>query len=322
MIGYVVIGRNEGQRLVRCLDSIRHAHCAVYVDSGSTDASVAEAQARGVHVVALDLSVPFTAARARNAGFSELIAKAPATTLVQFVDGDCEVVDGWIEDAVAFMRDNDGVAVVCGRRREISPETSFYNRLCDLEWNTPIGEASACGGDALIRVDAFKGVDGYDARLIAGEEPEMCARLRAQGWKIWRLDADMTLHDAAMHDVRQWWLRGVRTGLGYLQVWRTTRNRPFQLYFREILSSLFWGSAVPVAAVALAILISPLSLVLTLLVYCAQIARIAFRRGVFVRLSWQYGFFMVLAKFAESQGIWRGLRKIRNGSSQSNIFYK
>ncbi|MFP3526346.1 hypothetical protein SB912_28065, partial [Pantoea sp. SIMBA_072] len=87
--------------------------------------------------------------------------------------------------AQAFLDHHPEVAVVCGRRRERFPERSVYNLLCDLEWDTPIGEAKACGGDALMRADAFAGAGGFRADLIAGEEPELCVRLRGNGWKVW-----------------------------------------------------------------------------------------------------------------------------------------
>lgn len=68
-VAAVAIGRNEGARLVACLESmVGRVDPIIYVDSGSTDNSVAEARARGAEVVELDMSIPFTAARARNAG--------------------------------------------------------------------------------------------------------------------------------------------------------------------------------------------------------------------------------------------------------------
>ena len=147
-IGLVVIGRNEGERLRQCLLSgIGKVAHIVYVDSGSTDGSIELARALGVDVVELDLSTPFTAARARNAGFAHLLQKDAQLEFVQFVDGDCEVVEGWIGSALAQLEAQSDVAVVCGRRRERFPEQSIYNRLCDMEWDTPIGEAKACGGD-------------------------------------------------------------------------------------------------------------------------------------------------------------------------------
>jgi GT2 family glycosyltransferase len=212
-LGVVAIGRNEGERLVHCLRSAR-AQCpvVVYVDSGSRDGSLEAARSLGVEVVDLDLSVPFTAARARNEGLKRLRELHPETEFVQFVDGDCELRPGWIPSALEAIGREPSVAVVCGRRRERYRDETIYNRLCDLEWDTPVGEAEACGGDALMRVRALDEVRGFDPGLIAGEEPDLCFRLRGRGHRILRIDAEMTLHDAAMRRASQWWRRMIRSG--------------------------------------------------------------------------------------------------------------
>ena len=172
-VGVVVIGRNEGQRLVRCLQSLSgKGFAVVYVDSGSTDDSVKEATALGVNAIALDMKIPFTAARARNAGFQHIQKISPNLKYVQFVDGDCEVMPEWMDQGVAFLEMHQEVAVVSGHCRERYPEKSIYNLMCDLEWNTPIGEAKASGGNALMRVKAFQDAGGFRNQLIAGEEPE------------------------------------------------------------------------------------------------------------------------------------------------------
>src|SRR5689334_13166902 len=199
-VGLVAIGRNEGERLRRCLASaIGRGLRIVYVDSGSTDGSVTLARSLGVDVVELDLSIPFTAARARNAGFEHLLRACPDLEFVQFVDGDCEIVDGWLTKAEEFLREHPEFAVVTGRRRERFPGASVYNRICDIEWHTPVGEMHWCGGDTMMRASALRQVNGFDPAFIAGEEPELCVRLRDKGWKIYRLDAEMTSHDADMH---------------------------------------------------------------------------------------------------------------------------
>src|SRR5690349_9304100 len=147
-IGVVAIGRNEGERLRACLVSARRdCNAVVYVDSGSSDDSLSLARSLGVHVVELDLSIPFTAARARNEGFAKLKQVDPQIEFVQFVDGDCEIIAGWIERARTQLAAMPKAAVVCGRRRERFPDASIYNRLCDMEWNTPIGQTKSCGGD-------------------------------------------------------------------------------------------------------------------------------------------------------------------------------
>lgn len=245
-VGLVVIGRNEGDRLRSCLTSaVGQVAFAVYVDSGSTDDSTAIAQALGVEVVNLDISIPFTAARARNAGFERLMQCRPSVEYVQFIDGDCELVDGWLEQATHLLREHSDVAVVCGRRRERYPEQSIYNQLCDLEWDTPVGEAKACGGDFLIRTQAFRQVDGFTSGLIAGEEPELCVRLRQHQWKIWRVDAEMTLHDAQMTTITQWWRRFQRAGYAYAEGSWLHGKTPEKHWVKESRSIWLWGGIIP-----------------------------------------------------------------------------
>jgi GT2 family glycosyltransferase len=241
VVGAVVIGRNEGVRLETSLrSSLRDVSGVVYVDSGSTDDSVSLARDLGVEVLQLDLSKPFTAARARNAGFERLMQLRPGLLFVQFVDGDCELQPAWIENALLFGRKNPKIAVFCGRRRERRPQATLYNRLCDMEWDTPIGPTAACGGDALIRVEAFEAVNGFDESLIAGEEPDLCFRMRRLGWSIERLDVEMTLHDADMTRLGQWWQRNVRSGYATAEAYHRRGDFEPELR-RKLLSNALWS---------------------------------------------------------------------------------
>ena len=254
-VALVAIGRNEGDRLKRCLGSaIGGVAQVVYVDSGSTDGSAGMAAAMGARVVELDLAIPFTAARARNEGAACALAsdKAPAVRYLQFVDGDCEVISGWLASARAFLETHPAAVAVCGRRRERYPEHSIYNRLCDAEWNTPLGLAKAFGGDVMIRAEAFQAVGGYRADFIAGEDPELALRLRQVGGQIWRLDADMTLHDAAMTRFSQWWRRSVRAGYAYALGAATHGAPPERHWVRESLRAWLWGLMIPASCIAAA----------------------------------------------------------------------
>jgi len=304
----VVIGRNEGARLLACLDSLRgQVGRLVYVDSGSTDGSVAAAQQRGAEVVTLDMTQPFTAARARNAGLARLAEDPPA--LVQFVDGDCALDAGWLAAARAALAADPSVVVVCGRRRERHPERSVYNRLCDREWNTPPGEATACGGDALMRHAAVVAVGGYDPTLIAGEEPDLCLRLRRAGGRILRIDAEMTLHDAAMLRFGQWWRRSRRAGHAFAEgAWRH-RHGAERFWQAETRRALLWGAVLPAGAVLAGTLLHPAGWLL-LLLWPAQVLRLWPRMGA------EAAFFTVLGKLPEAQGVigyhldrWRGRRQ-------------
>lgn len=304
-IGAVVIGRNEGERLRRCLASLAgRARPIVYVDSGSTDDSVENARRVGAVVCELDVTRPFTAARARNAGFARLLEAAPELDLVQFVDGDCEVDPGWLERAEREITSDPRLAVVCGRRRERRPDASIYNRLCDIEWDTPVGVATACGGDALMRVSAVRQAGGYDADLIAGEEPDLCLRMRRSGWSIFRVDAEMTLHDAAMTRFGQWWRRMVRGGHAYAEGSARHGRGPERHWVRETRSNWAWGAALPMLAVGLAPPTAGASLLL-LLSYGALAVRI-FRRcrrqGLSVADARLFAVFCTVGKIPQALG--------------------
>lgn len=322
-LGIVVIGRNEGERLQRCLTSLLgRSDVIVYVDSGSTDDSVAVAVALGASVQRLDLNLAFTAARARNEGFRRLLALVPAVERVQFVDGDCEVAPGWLAEASGFLDHHPTVVAVCGRRRERFPERSIYNQLCDIEWDTPVGEALACGGDVLMRVRALAAVSGYRDDLIAGEEPELCVRLRAKGGLIWRLDAEMTLHDAAMLRSGQWWRRCVRSGFAFAEGVRLHGAPPERHWVREYRSVCLWGGALPAAIVATAVFGSPLAL-LGLAIYPLQILRLASRSVETAgRVRWLRPLFLVLGKFPEFVGVLRAWRSRFGRPSVRLIEYK
>ena len=295
-IGVVAIGRNEGERLVACLASLAPLGLPiVYVDSASTDGSREAARAAGATVVELDLARPFTAARARNEGAAALTAAHPDVAYIQFVDGDCSVAPGWINTARAFLDAEPGYVVACGRRRERHPEASRYNRLFDQEWDTPIGDADSCGGDALMRARSFATVGGFDEHMVAGEEPELCSRFRAAGWKIRRLDAEMTMHDAAMYRFGQWWRRSLRGGFGYAQAWRATRMRERPLFARQLQRALAWGLVLPLSVPVLALVAWHLALV-PIIVFGLQLTRLAMRAGL------SFAWLITTAKFAEAAG--------------------
>lgn len=312
-IATILIGRNEGNRLKACLASVpKGLGQVVYVDSGSTDGSVDAARAAGAIVVSLPMDAPFTAARARNAGVAGL---TEPHDYLQFVDGDCAIDPEWMPTAQAFLEEHPEVAVVCGRRRERFPEASIYNRHCDGEWNTPIGEARACGGDAMIRADAFDAVGGFNANLIAGEEPEMCVRLRAVGWKVWRIDAEMTLHDADITRFSQFWKRAKRAGHAYAEGAALHGATPERHGVAAMRRALAWGAALPLVILLATLLVWPWGAFLAL-AYLAQVARLALRDGG-GRWEWVRAALLTTGKFAEARGVlayqfnrWRG----RSGS--------
>lgn len=316
-IGVVVIGRNEGERLRRCLSSLSAVPVRVYADSASSDDSVAWARGQGVHVLELTSPPKLTAARGRNAGLRHLIAAHPELSYVQFVDGDCEVQPGWLATAAAALDADPELGAVFGRRRERFPERSIYNALCDDEWNVPIGEALTCGGDVMCRVGAVDAIQGYDETMIAGEDPDMSTRLRKAGWRIRRLDADMTLHDAAILRFGQWWTRARRAGHAFAEL--ASRHPDIQrpTWRKNCRSSIAWAaglSSAIVAALVLAMvvaltfgawwaLLAPAALLALWPLNMFRLVRRARRDGLAGPVARARGVLLMVAKFPQTLGI-------------------
>ncbi len=252
-VAVVIIGRNEGDRLRRCLQSAMRTQVPlVYVDSGSMDGSAKSARALGVDTVELDASCPFTAARGRNAGVAHLLERWPQLDYVQFLDGDCELCDGWLQTAVDALCNQPGAAAVCGRVCERQPGASIYNRICHLEWRQPIGEVDNCGGNSMMRVPAFQAVRGFNADIIAAEDTELCTRLRLAGWRIVSLDAHMVYHDADMMHFGQWFRRAMRSGHALTEGAVMHGRSPARLFVRASRRIALFGVVLPLVGVVLA----------------------------------------------------------------------
>jgi GT2 family glycosyltransferase len=239
-----------------------------------------------------------------------------------FVDGDCEVHPEWLPTASRFLDEHQDYAVVCGRRRERYPDASVYNYLTDVEWNSPIGDAKACGGDAMMRADAFAEVGAFNVSLIAGEEPELCVRLRRAGWKIRRIDHEMTLHDADLTRFSQWWTRMRRGGHAYAEGAAMHGAPPERHKVRESRRAAMWGLALPVLAIAGIPFTKGLSLTL-LLLYPLNIVRIAKRLAKEGEpRPWTVATFLVLGKLPEGLGWLRYQIGRLTGRSSRLIEYK
>lgn len=310
-IGVVVIGRNEGERLRKCLESVKEiADRVVYVDSGSADDSVAMAQAMGVEALDLDTSIPFCAARARNVGFARLMQRHPDVEFVQFIDGDCEIIQDWLPAATQVLSSRPEVAIVVGLLNERFPEASIYNRIGEVEWNfSGIGEVKSVGGIFMVRREAFESVGGFDITLTAGEEPELCHRLSRKGWIFLRLDRRMAWHDLAMTRFVQWWMRQTRNGYGSAYVGERFGLPNFQRNNSRVRIWAIWLIALPLVGVFAGIVagapVGLLSALSMLAIWPAQVVRVAVRNAHRLNsrsLALAYAFFVMAAYFPQMAG--------------------
>lgn len=308
-VAAIAIGRNEGQRLAACLQSLApQVTRLIYVDSGSTDDSVAIATAAGAQVVHLPTDAPFTAARARNAGFAALGPEAPP--LVQFVDGDCAVAADWIATGAAALDRDPGIGIVTGWRTESDPDRNAFHALAELEWHRPPGDIPSCGGDMMLRSDLFRRLGGFNGAIVASEDEELCLRVRRAGLRVHRLPQVMTIHDINMTRFGQWWQRTLRSGHGFAEI-----GGRYPEHFRmERLRVWVYGGGLPVMLVAGLVLGSWPFVALPVLGWAFNFWRTdrGLRGGVPERHRHQLALYLTLAKLPNMIGMLRFyLRRLR-----------
>ena len=331
-VGVVVIGRNEGDRLRRCLLSLADVPWRVYVDSGSTDGSCEVARELGFDVVALASPPPFSAARARNRGIDRLRELNPSLAFAQTVDGDCEMQAAWICSGLEDMAARPDVAIVSGQVRERNPHVNAYHRACEREWTVREGYAGyvkSVGGIALLRLSAFYDVGGFNPALMGGEEPDLCLRLRQRGWAIWSNDQEMALHDAAIGRFSQWWQRARRGGYAAAQLVALHGRNSETAWVRSLFSAAFWsflalmGALLGVAGGVTGnklLLVGCAGLVLLLLMQTYRLARVRIGSS-----DWKGACdagLMLISRIAALQGIVQLLYDRVTGVRSSPIEYK
>jgi glycosyltransferase involved in cell wall biosynthesis len=254
VLSVVVIGRNEGQRLARCFESIARIKRVdvkevIYVDSASTDCSAELASRYGAFSITIHPERP-TAAVARNTGW-----RRAASDLILFLDGDTVLRPDFPRNAYDALSMDESIAAVWGHRREMHPERSIFNRVLDLDWIYRPGLTDFCGGDVLMRRIALVETGGFDDGLIAGEEPELCRRMRARGFKILHIDEPMTGHDLAIRHWGQYWKRALRAGHAYAEVSERFRNSNDSFWSSEqkanILRGSFWALSFTAASITI-----------------------------------------------------------------------
>lgn len=320
-LGAVAIGRNEGSRLKACLRSlVSVCDRIVYVDSGSSDDSMVFARSLGVIVVELDKTQPFTAARARNAGFEKLMTEENPPEFVQFVDGDCRVESGWLEAGLAALEGDASLGLVTGWRSEIYPDASVYNAMFQIDWHRPAGSIATCGGDMMIRTKAYCEIGGFNPRVIAAEDDEFCLRLGKAGWKLKRLPLSMTWHDADMKNFGPWWQRTIRDGHGFAQVGHM--HPPH--FRREILRVLIYGLLLPLSFLA-GLLLAPWLSLAVLMIYVLSWLRTALnlrRREMTASMAFRQASFLTISKIPNLFGMMIYHRRLLIGDDMKIIEYK
>lgn len=256
--GVVVIGKNEGEGLRDSLQSVLpYQPYVIYVDSGSSDNSVTLAKEMGISVLELDGSALYTPARGRNEGAKYLEEKYTQLKYLQFLDGDCQLVSGWIKRAQKVIKEKAGLGIVVGFRQEKDRNHSVFTRLLDVElkriWEPKCGLVETTGGDMLVKLTAFNAVGKFNSEFLGGEEPELCTRMMAAGWSIYKIDTNMSLHDGSDMNVFNRIQRHLRFGWTVSEITKLYRGTRVDLYRMENKRVWLFGIVLPIVSIILSL---------------------------------------------------------------------
>jgi glycosyltransferase involved in cell wall biosynthesis len=127
------------------------------------------------------------------------------------LDGDMQLVPGFLTKALAFLAQHPEAAGVGGRLVELNTESlEYHERGQRAAPHLAPGEVDRLDGGGLYRRRAIHEA-GYfsDRNLHSYEEFDLAVRLRTLGWKLWRIPADAATHyghDAPPYQllVRRW----------------------------------------------------------------------------------------------------------------------
>jgi glycosyltransferase involved in cell wall biosynthesis len=248
-LSVVLISRNQAWSIRRLIESVLVGTSCVsskeiiLVDSASTDETVELAKRYPVTIFRLKFGQRLSPAIGRYVGYRQTQGE-----FVLFLDGDMELLQGWLEPALNFMRTTPRVGLVMSTSVTNLHRTAAQQSAASLEDMsfTPPRESSrvpfAAGGAALYRHSVLEQVGSFNPYLYSEEEPELCLRIRGAGYSVSLFNQPIVLHydDApvALSDVLSRRRRNFHLGMGQ----GARYHFPRTLFWRWI-KERWWGPA-------------------------------------------------------------------------------
>jgi len=197
MISFIIISRNEEKRIQECLESVIECSMGyknseiILVDSYSTDKTIEIAKSYPIKIIQLKSNWPLSPAAGLNMGF--LHSKGD---YLCFIGGDMLLDAGWLKEALSYLKKDD-VAGVSGKiiNRFEDDCSSLVTRRMNKSYEIlKVGEVNVLGGPGMFKRNIMVDVGCYHPFLRAGEEAELSYRIRAKGYKLFRLPFTMVIH--------------------------------------------------------------------------------------------------------------------------------
>jgi glycosyltransferase involved in cell wall biosynthesis len=240
-VSVVIIGKDEEQNLGACIRSVRAMEYPaerleiIYVDTGSSDRSVEIA--RGMQVIAVEEKSPFPSpGLARNRGMREA-----RHDIIHFIDGDMTIARDYLKEAVRLLDTGDIVCVI-GDVRERNSEKSFLARVLNYPWSSrEAGFVDAPGGGGTFKKVALQTVGGYNPLILKGQETELGYRIHERGYKIYKIEHLMAVHNYGIARLYDLLSRSYRMGASYGMIMTMPQSRSYADLTRRARNLLLQG---------------------------------------------------------------------------------
>ena len=195
-LSVILISKNQAWNVRRMIESVQRetahlANCEILlVDSASSDGTTEIARDFPIGVIRLRDSQALTPAAGRYIGF-----KNTRGAFVLFLDGDMELCPFWLKKALANMKNRPEIAAITGERIDLPVATRPQDKpdLQKIE-HDPGTLVEKGGGAALYRRQVLEKIGQFNPFLCSDEEPELCLRIRHNGYQILELEQTIVFH--------------------------------------------------------------------------------------------------------------------------------
>jgi glycosyltransferase involved in cell wall biosynthesis len=201
----IIVARNEEKNIERCILSVIRALCVypetevLLVDSCSNDETINVASKLSTRIIRLRSDWPQSPSAGRFLGVLNTSGR-----FILFIDGDMELIPGWLECAVDFLEKDDSAAAVVGRLydRFQNKDGSSSSPSIGVEFKKMIGTQTThfVPGSALFKRDILLKAGNFDPFLMAEEEADISDRIERLGFKLYFFDKDAVYHYCIFRD--------------------------------------------------------------------------------------------------------------------------
>jgi len=200
-LSVVLITKNQAWNISRLIESVlRETSCAsskeiILVDSASTDETISLASRYAANIFRLKPGQRLSPAIGRYVGY-----KQSSGEYVLFLDGDTELIPGWLPHALRLMCERPDVGGVTGGVINLPTSAAAQRPAAPAQKTHPAPpkEVLWCnyggGGVAMYRRPAMERAGTFNPNLNAEEEPELGLRIRQAGYRLFELDYPMAFH--------------------------------------------------------------------------------------------------------------------------------